>query len=147
MSEAALRILLVAVGGAAGSVCRYLCSGYVARGVATLTGGGLGTGAAALDYPWGTTVVNLVGSLLFGVIWAAFGREGSTLWKVFLLGGFLGAFTTFSTFMFETVHLLDKGRPLAALANLLLQNVAGVILVFIGLALGSALCGRWGHTT
>ncbi len=130
MSESVIRVLLVALGGAIGSLGRYFLSGFVGRTLASA-------------FPWGTISVNLLGSLLFGLIWAMLGRDVSNLWKVFLLGGCLGAFTTFSTFMFETVQLWEKGRPLAALSNVLLQNVAGVICVFVGLALGDYLHAVW----
>lgn len=131
MPESALRVLVVAGGGALGATARYLLSGYIGR-------------LAGTSYPWGTTSVNLVGALLFGVVWSLYGREPELhgLLKVFLLGGFLGAFTTFSTLAFETAQLLAKARPLAALINLSVQNFVGLALVFAGFAAGDFIV-KW----
>jgi CrcB protein len=91
--------------------------------------------------PWATVAVNVLGSMLFGVLWALTENRmpiSATL-RLALLTGFLGAFTTFSTFAFETVQLAQNGRPGAAVLQVLLQTGASFGAILIGLALGQAL--------
>lgn len=121
------RIALIALGGALGAVSRYLVSGLVLRG---------SDGA----FPWGTLVVNWSGCLAVGLLWAAAERApvppgGTAL--VFV--GFLGAYSTFSTFGLETMNLLRDGETVLAFANMLLSAVGGVALTFGGFHLGRIL--------
>lgn len=122
------RLALVAAAGAAGSLARYTLTGIAQR---ILPSG----------FPWGTFVVNALGCLLFGLVWALAEERviisGAT--RMILLVGFMGAFTTFSTFAFETGQLLDDSQWLLAAGNLLLHNVVGVALVLVGIALGKML--------
>jgi protein CrcB len=78
-------------------------------------------------FPWGTFTVNLVGCLLFGVVFAL--TEGRVRHvaevRLFGLPGFMGAFTTFSTFAFDTVQLGESSRVAALVANLAMQNAWG----------------------
>ena len=121
-------VLWVAAGGAAGAVSRYATSYFVR------TWCGLG-------FPYGTATVNVVGSFVFGFIWAAtedlqlFG-SWSGVARSALLVGFLGAFTTFSTFAFETVRLLEQGRYAVGVVNILVQNLLAVLAVYGGIVLG-----------
>jgi len=94
-----LALLLVAIGGAAGSVARHLVS---LAAIATF-----GTG-----FPWGTLAVNVAGSAAIGVA-AATGLEGAA--RLLLVTGFLGGFTTFSAFSLETGALFERSPILAAL--------------------------------
>jgi CrcB protein len=95
---------------------------------------------AGSGFPWGTVAVNLLGSLAFGLLWGATeGQTRSVDVRFFALAGFLAAFTTFSTFVFEVEQLMEAGRLGAAVGSLLLQNGAGIICVVAGLALGRAL--------
>lgn len=92
------------------------------------------------DFPWGTLLINSLGCLLFGFLWAL-AEEQKWLTKdvrLILLTGFLGAFTTFSTFAFETGRLMEEARFAAALANIALEVGLGLLGVFLGFALG-----RW----
>jgi CrcB protein len=120
------KIILIAVAGGLGSLARYGLSGLVHNVV--------GKG----DFPWGTVVVNVLGCLAFGAIWASmedrwtFTDETRTM----ILVGFMGAFTTFSTFVFETGQMLGGGQWLPALGNVAVQNVVGIGAFFIGLAVG-----------
>jgi len=118
-----LNVLLLALGGAAGSVCRY----GVSMGVNRLH-----------DQPllWGTVAVNALGSLLFGLTWAWLGGDLKHPLAFLLLGGFLGAFTTFSTFAFESQHLVAEHGPIWALGHLLAHNVLAIGLAAAGVALG-----------
>ncbi len=120
--------LWVALAGALGTVLRVWVSGAIQRAV----------GPA---FPWGTAVVNVVGCLLFGAAFAALdGRVNvSPTLKLVILGGFMGAFTTFSTFIFEAEALLVDGRLGAAALDVLGQSVAGLVAMVAGLALGRAL--------
>ncbi len=91
-------------------------------------------------FPWGTVCVNLAGSFLFGLVWAAAeGHQRATDIRLVALTGFMGAFTTFSTLMFDTEQLAELSRFGAAAGNLLIQNVAGLACVAAGLALGRAM--------
>ena len=118
----------IAVAGAVGTVSRYGLSGLVQRA----------TGAA---FPWGTLVVNALGCFLFGLVWVlAEDRlviSGQT--RIVVLVGFMGAFTTFSTFAYETSALITDAQWYAAAGNLIAQNVLGIVCVFLGLALGRVL--------
>lgn len=124
----AQNLILMAVAGGLGALCRYGLGGLVQH-------------AAGERFPAGTLVVNLLGCLLFGLIWGWLeGRAGfSPQTRVIVLTGFMGAFTTFSTFAFETANLLQGGQLLAAGLNVAVQIVAGVVLVMVGLTLGQQI--------
>jgi CrcB protein len=118
----------VAIGGAFGAVARYLIN---ISPLATRFG----------DFPFATFVINIAGSFLIGVSMAIFaGREdvGETT-KLFVGVGFLGAFTTFSTFQGEMLNLFREGRYLIALAYLVLSVVIGFAGVALGFELGRKL--------
>jgi fluoride exporter len=119
------KLAWLAGAGALGTLARYGVGGVVQR-------------ALGVAFPWGTLVVNAVGCLLFGLVWALAEERlvisGET--RVVLLVGFMGAFTTFSTFAFETSAMLRDAEWSFALANVLSQNVLGIACFFAGLALG-----------
>ena len=116
---------LVAIFGAAGAVSRYALDGWVSD----LTHG---------QFPWGTAVVNLLGAFALGVV-VALTTERLLLspdWRVALGVGFLGAFTTFSTYTYETVKLAEDGAIGMALVNSVGMLALGLIAAALGLALG-----------
>jgi fluoride exporter len=118
-----LAVLAVAVGGAFGSVARYLISSWsIAR-----------FGAA---FPWGTFAINVSGSFLIGVVFglAAARTEMSPYLRVFLTTGILGGYTTFSAFAFETYTLGAEGAYLRGTAYALGSVVLGVIAAYAGIA-------------
>ncbi len=119
------RLALLAIAGAAGTLARYGLATVVQR-------------LAPDNFPWGTLAVNAVGCLLFGIVWSLAEERVliSHATRLILLAGFMGAFTTFSTFAFETGHLLDHAHPWLAAGNVLLQNVLGIVLVLVGIVLG-----------
>ena len=121
----AQKLVLLCVAGAAGTLARYFLSGLVQR-------------VYPHDFPWGTLAVNALGCLLFGIVWSLAEGRGviSPHARAIILVGFMGAFTTFSTFAFETSQLMHRGEMLAAGSNLLLSNVLCIALVFAGMALG-----------
>ncbi len=122
------KIAWVAVGGALGAIARFLVVDWAYR-------------SFDQGYPWGTTIANLVGSLLFGLLWALAEQSSgmSQAWRLLLMTGFLGAFTTFSTFMFETTRLFGGERPLLGLVNLGAQNTLGLVCVYLGMLGGRAV--------
>jgi CrcB protein len=115
-------VLLVAAGGAIGSVLRYL--------VAMLALAWLGPA-----FPWGTMLVNLVGSFLIGVV-QALAAEGLVLGedaRLFLSTGVMGGLTTYSAFSYESVRLFETGAWTAAGLNIVLTTVACLALCLLGL--------------
>ncbi|MBY0263232.1 MAG: fluoride efflux transporter CrcB [Phycisphaerales bacterium] len=121
------RVGLLALAGAAGTLARFGVYALVAA-----------AGWARL--PIATLAVNVLGCLAFGLVWALaeqHDRVPETA-KWLLLTGFMGAFTTFSTFAFDTGRLFSQGQPALAIANILLSNVLGLGAFFAG----SWLAGR-----
>lgn len=123
--------LLVTVGAAVGAPARWWVDRAVTRAVAGRTG--------AQDVPWGTLTVNLVGSLLLGVVAGLTVRLGTDVVALLVGTGFCGAFTTFSTFAVETVRLADAGRWRAAAANVVGSVALGLVLATLGYAVGVRL--------
>lgn len=121
-------ILWIAIGGALGALARYGLSGWV-------------YGVAGARLPWGTLAVNLAGCFLIGVLAELTLRSGWVGPQVRAgVGiGFLGSFTTFSTFAVETWREMERGDWLAAGGNLLLNTVGGLALVMLGLLTARAL--------
>ena len=123
-------ILFLAMGGAAGTLARVGLTGWVNH----LHGS---------PWPWGTFAVNALGCFLFGFIWSLADSRfdlGDAA-RLAILGGFCGAFTTFSTFAFDSHALADKHGLYWAASHILAQNVAGIALVFVGLWLGRVATG------
>ena len=122
------KLLWIGAGGALGALARYALSGWAQR-------------FGGYDFPWGTVAVNALGCFLFGVIWSL--AEDRLIvnseTRLFVLTGFLGAFTTFSTYLFETGALLRNTQWSSAALNLLGQNSIGLAGVFLGMALGRLL--------
>ncbi len=127
-----MKWLVLAAAGALGTVSRFAMASWVQR-------------VAGTSFPWGVTAVNLAGSLLFGVI---FGLVGLRLvahpqLQAFWLVGFLGAFTTFSTLMFDTVRLIQGGHLLTAVGLLALQNGLGLLFFWAGFASTTWMGGKF----
>lgn len=122
------KVLWIMAAGAVGTLSRYWLGGFVQEH----------SGSA---FPWGTMVVNLLGCFVFGLVWTlAEDRliiSGET--RRIVLTGFMGAFTTFSTFMFETTAFMQDGQYLAAAANLVAQNGLGIVAMLLGLGIGRML--------
>ena len=121
-------IILIAAGGAAGAVSRFLVDSFVAERF----------GGA---FPLGTLVINLSGAFVLGLLFAL-AVEGSRLpsdVRPALMIGFLGAYTTFSTLTLESWRLVEDGAMVLAAANLAGSMLLGVVAVVAGLAIGRAL--------
>jgi fluoride exporter len=117
---ATMRITLLIVFGAAGTLARYGLQGFVQH-------------RAGSSFPTGTLIVNILGCLVMGVV-TQFGLHHLSLspdWRVGLSVGFLGAFTTFSTFGLETVRLLEDGEWMRALLYVSI-SVAGGLAAIVG---------------
>jgi fluoride exporter len=120
------KIALVMIGGSMGALSRY--------GISLLSVRLFGTG-----FPWGTLLVNLGGCFLIGLSFALADRTQliNPSARLFFVTGFLGALTTFSTYGYETFSAIQAGSHWLAVGNVLLNNAAGLILVFLGFRMGS----------
>lgn len=123
-----MHVLLIGIGGFAGSIARYALDGWIVSRTA---------GA----FPFGTLAVNVSGSLLIGFLFAMTVERGvlSAELRGPLMIGFVGAYTTFSTLALESWRLSEDGAWLLALLNLGGSALLGVAAVVIGLAIGRAL--------
>ncbi len=122
------KLIYIMLGGALGALLRYMLSGFVYR----VTN--------YYFFPSGTLFVNLLGALIIGFLFGAF--QNITIpnnIRVFIFIGFLGAFTTFSTYSLETFNLLKDSEYKFAILNILLNNVFSILFVFIGFALAHIL--------
>lgn len=123
-----IKVLLVALGGALGSICRYWIGKY----------GMLVWGAA---FPFGILCVNVLGSLLIGIFGALLYHHFKTLhqyWMLFVMTGFMGGLTTFSSFSFDTFSLFYDGKLWLGFANILLN----VVLCLLATALGFLIINK-----
>jgi fluoride exporter len=116
--------LLIGAAGAVGTLLRAGCTALATR----LLGPG---------FPWGTIFVNVVGSFVFGLIFAvARTRVMPTEQEVVLLVGLLGGFTTYSSFAFQSAEMLSGGRLTPALVYMLATNLLGIGAVWAGMRVG-----------
>lgn len=117
-------IVMVALGGSAGSVLRYLCQRWVYQ-------------FYPHPFPWGTLIVNIAGCFLIGVFYSM--SEKSSLltpeWRLLLTTGFCGGFTTFSAFAFENLTLLRSGDVTYFILYILVSVVLGIASVLGGITL------------
>lgn len=120
----------VAIGGALGSVARYWCSGLVARWFGE-------------SFPWGTLVVNVVGSFIIGLFATLTAPDGRlflpTEARVFVMVGILGGYTTFSSFSLQTLALARDGEWVSVGMNVLLSVALCLSFVWAGHAIASML--------
>lgn len=122
-------LIYIAAGGVIGALLRYAVTGAVFK---------LVPGA----FPWGTLLVNISGCFAIGVVWHLF--EGLYItpgMRLFLMVGFLGAYTTFSSFGLETINLLREGEVGYALFYVLISNVVGIAAVYAGILATRGLTG------
>ncbi len=122
-----LKYFMIGVGGCAGAIARYVLGSYI--------GSRLG-----VRFPYGTFVINISGSFLIGFILVLLARTtASQYWRYLIPIGFIGAYTTFSTFEYETLRAIQEGQPMTGLWNVVLSVVIGFIAVWAGSALGRVL--------
>lgn len=124
-----IKILLLLIGGALGTLARYTLSGFIQVRAASL-------------FPWGTLSVNLAGCFLVGLLWGFF-EEGSLEphWRTFIFIGVLGGFTTFSTYALESINLLRDGEWRTGLLSVVLNNAGGILLAYGGLVVARYFTG------
>jgi len=120
------QLVLVGIGGFLGSVCRFSVGGVVYRLMP----------AALLPYP--TLTVNVLGCFAAGILSGWYDARGgmSDPLRLLLFVGFLGGFTTFSAFGYETMALMREAAHVRAVSNIVLQLSAGIAAVWFGYALG-----------
>lgn len=119
-------LAIVMLGGSLGAASRYLVGLLSAR-------------FWGAHFPWGTLIVNLAGCFLIGFCFALSDRARllTPEMRLLLITGFLGALTTFSTFSLETTNAARAGMTLQPVVNVLVNNLGGLGLTFLGLWLGS----------
>jgi fluoride exporter len=124
------QLLLIAAGGALGSVARHGMNVSVAR-------------VMGYGFPWGILVVNVLGSFLIGLITALFLRKvpESNAVPLFLTTGFLGGFTTFSAFALDVLKLMQSGQNVTAAAYAVASVMLSVLAVFAGFMVLRAALG------
>jgi CrcB protein len=122
-----MTLVLVGIGGFFGAISRYVVDGWTTN----LTGG---------SFPWGTLVINVSGSFVLGLLFALTAERAILPAEIRapVLIGYIGAYTTFSTWMLESWRLAEDGALVAAAGNIVGSVVFGLVAVFAGLAVG-----RW----
>jgi CrcB protein len=121
------KLIYLSLAGAAGTIARYWLSGLVQKNI-------------SIGFPFGTAIVNILGCLLFGLLWAVLENRlalGGQM-RMIIFVGFFGAFTTFSTFAFDTIRMLNESQWFLAAGNVVLQNTLGLAAMIIGLAIGKS---------
>lgn len=123
-----MRIALLVVFGAAGTLARYAMQGLVQE-------------RTGPEFPYGTLAVNIIGCFLLGGI-AEYGLTHLTVppeWRIGITAGFLGAFTTFSAFTYETVRLIQDGQWFRAMVYVLASILIGILAVFSGIRIADRI--------
>jgi fluoride exporter len=122
------KYLMVAMGGAIGSVLRFWVGGSVADRLGT-------------RFPYGTFAVNCTGSFLIGLVIALIAQRANVNpnWRYLIGVGFIGGYTTFSAFEYETFQSMQEGKMLVASLNVILSVAIGLICVWLGVAAARAM--------
>lgn len=120
-----MALFALAIGGALGAVSRFLVSHQVYEWFGR-------------EFAWGTLSVNVIGSFFMGLLTILFVEKWMVAieWRMFFLVGFLGAFTTFSTFSYETVQYIQLGETLKAVGNMAASLLLTIAAVALGLIAG-----------
>jgi CrcB protein len=116
-----IQVLWIALGGAIGAVLRYLISAGI-------------TPLIPMNFPIGTLVVNILGCLIIGIVYAVLSETAhfQSILKPFIVIGILGGFTTFSSYAIEIVQLAQLQQTMKALAYLALSNIIGLAAAWAG---------------
>jgi CrcB protein len=119
-----LEVILVTIGGGIGSASRYLVSTWAAA-------------RFGADFPYGTLIVNVVGCFIIGAFMTVATERliVSPYWRLFVTVGIVGGFTTFSSFSYETLHLLQEADALRAFYNFSLNVLVGFSATWLGIGL------------
>lgn len=118
-----LEIILVAVGGGVGATTRYLVSNWAAARIGA-------------EFPYGTLIVNVVGCFIIGAFMTVATERFivSPYWRLFVTVGFVGGMTTFSSFSYETLHLLQEADIMRAFYNVGLNILVGFFATWLGMS-------------
>jgi CrcB protein len=121
-------LLVISLGAIVGANARYLMSRYAARLLGPV-------------FPYGTLIINILGSMIVGffVIWTTERVLADPRWRLLVVVGFCGSFTTFSSYAFETMAYFEQGQWLLMLANILSSNLLCLGGVLAGMALARVL--------
>lgn len=122
------KFLLISAGAILGANTRYWLGTWISQ-------------KWGASFPWGTLLINLTGSFLLG-LFMTLATERFLIdprWRLLVAVGFLGAYTTFSTFTYESISLLLKGQILPGLLNILSSTLLGLLAVGLGILLGRSL--------
>jgi len=122
------QLLVIMLGGAFGAAARFVVSTKITEKLGN-------------SFPYGTLTVNMIGSFVMGLL-AIILVERFQLDPLYRLGifvGFLGAFTTFSTFSMETLNLFNEGMPMRALLNMFSSVLLSVLAIWLGVLIGKAV--------
>ncbi|MGI6092136.1 MAG: fluoride efflux transporter CrcB [Veillonellaceae bacterium] len=122
------KILLVALGGGIGAVTRYLASDWADQRFGS-------------EFPYGTLIVNLAGCFVIGLFMQLVTDRiiVNPYWRLLITVGFLGGLTTFSSFSYETITLINEGALLYAAYNILISVAAGLLATWLGIAIARAV--------
>ncbi len=112
-------LLAIALGGAAGAVCRYLLSAFI-------------SGRFAYAFPWGTWTINIIGCLFLGFLLKSGASSPYPVWRISLTIGFIGSFTTFAGFEGEVYDLLRAGKVSLGMLYFLSSNLVGAAMIYLG---------------
>lgn len=123
-----LKIIVVAVGGSCGAVARYLVSLWAADRFGTA-------------FPYGTLLANVAGCFVIGAFMTLATERFivSPYWRLLVTVGFIGGLTTFSSFSYETLKLLEDAQPVLAIYNIILNLGAGLLATWLGMGLARLL--------
>lgn len=122
-----LKYFVIGVGGFLGAIARYTLGTYIG-------------GRYGVRFPLGTFIINVSGSFLIGLILTLLARTtASPYWRYLIPIGFIGAYTTFSTFEYETFRAIQDGQLMTGLLNVALSLIIGFIAVWAGAAIGRVL--------
>ena len=125
-----MEYIWVGIGGFLGANARYVLSAQVAQRL-------------GVAFPYGTLIINLTGALLIGIMFTILTERvvADPLWRQFIVVGFLGGYTTFSSYTFEAIALLQDGHWSAALGYVVGSNLLGLVACFLGIAVARSLGG------
>lgn len=121
-------VLWISLGAIVGANARYFLSRWAARSLSPV-------------FPYGTLIINITGSLVLGffLIWTSERVLADTRWRFLIAIGFCGAYTTFSSYAFETMYYFEQGHWLLFASNILANNILCLAAVLGGMALARSL--------